>query len=214
MSTIPYENQTQDWDTPRPDQEWEQPTTPGRPRRRWLNRRGAALAAVITCAAGFYGGVRIEKSQVSSTATPAAAAGAGGAGAGAAGAGAGARAGFAGGAAGGGGNASFGTVSSVNGNTIYLTDSSGNTVKVTLSSATEITKNQSVSKTSIRPGDTVVIQGAKSSSGTITATSVTDSGARATGSGGTATGTGAAGTGSGAASTGSGSSPTTTGTAG
>lgn len=22
MSTIPYENQTQDWDTPRPDQEW------------------------------------------------------------------------------------------------------------------------------------------------------------------------------------------------
>jgi hypothetical protein len=202
MSTIPYENQTQDWDNPRPDQEWEEPTTPGRPRR-WLNRKSAALAAVITCAAGFYGGVRVEKSQLSSTATattPAAAAGAIGASAGTAEAGAGARAGFAGGAAGGGGNASFGTVSSVNGNTIYLTDSSGNTVKVTLSSATEITKNQSVSKTSIRPGDAVVIQGAKSSSGTITATSVSDSGARATGSG--------------AATTGSGSSPTSTGTAG
>lgn len=206
MSTIPYENQTHDWDNPRPDQEWEQPTTPGRPRRRWLNRRSAALAAVITCAAGFYGGVRVEKSQLSSTATPAA--GTVAAGAGAAGAGAGARAGFAGGAAAGGGNASFGTVSSVNGNTIYLTDSSGNTVKVTLSSdATEITKNQSVSKTSIRPGDAVVIQSAKSSSGTITATSVTDSGARATGSGAVATG-------SGAASTGSGASPTGTGTAG
>src|ERR1700733_12384259 len=106
MSTIPYENQTQEWDTPRPDQEWEQPTTPGRPRRRWLNRKTAALAAVITCAAGFYGGVRVEKSQVTSPATAAASAGTARAGAaGATGAAAGARPGFLGGA-GGGANAS------------------------------------------------------------------------------------------------------------
>src|SRR5207237_5013064 len=49
---------------------------------------------------------------------------------------------------GGGGGVSFGTVSSVNGNTIYLTEGSGNTVKVTLSSATKITKSQNTSKSS------------------------------------------------------------------
>ncbi len=205
MSTIPYENQTHDWDNPEFGHERGQATTPGRPRRRWLNRKSAALAAVITCAGGFYGGVRVEKSQLGSTATAATPAAAGAGATGGAGGGAGARDAFAGGAAGGGGNASFGTVSSVNGNTIYLTDSSGNTVKVTLSSATEITKNESVSKASIRPGDAVVIQGVKSSSGTITATSVSDSGARAAGSDGIAPG-------GSAATTGSGSSPT--GTAG
>jgi hypothetical protein len=91
----------------------------------------------------------------------------------------GSTAGFAG-ALRGGGNASIGTVASVNGKTIYLTDSSGNTVKVTLSSATKLTKSQGVSKASVRPGDTVVIQGLKSSNGTIAATSVSDSGASAT----------------------------------
>jgi Domain of unknown function (DUF5666) len=200
MSAIPYDTQTQNWDT----SDQERPTTPGRPRRRWLNRKTAALAAVITCAAGFYGGVRVEKSQLSSTATAAPAGTARAGVAGATGAAAGARAGFLGGA-GGGGNASFGTVSSVNGNTIYLTESSGNAVKVTLSSATKITKSQSVSKTSVRPGDTVVIQGATSSNGTIAATSVSDSGASASGRGASGTG---------AATTGSGSSSTNTGTAG
>jgi hypothetical protein len=185
MSTIPYQDQTQDWN---PEQD--QPATPGRPRRRWFNRRSAALAAAITCAAGFYAGVRVEKSQVSSpsaasTASPASAtARSGTAGAGA---GAGARAGFPGAAgAGAGSNASFGTVSSVDGNTIYLTDSSGNTVKVTLSSATKISKSETVAKAAVRPGDTVVIQGLKGSGGAITATSVSDSGTN-TARGGTGT---------------------------
>jgi Domain of unknown function (DUF5666) len=175
MSAIPYDSQTQEWDPPEQDE----PTTPGRRRRRWLNRKSAALAAAITCAVGFYAGIRVEKGQLASPATAATTAtGSGAAGTGAAGAGAGARAGFLGAARGAGGaNASIGTVSSVDGNTIYLTDTSGDTVKVTLSSATKVTKNQSVSKTSIRPGDAVVIQGLKGSSGTITATSVSDSGA-------------------------------------
>jgi len=179
MSTIPYETQTQDWN---PEQE--QVATPGRPRRRFFNRKSAALAAAITCAAGFYAGVGVEKSQLASaaTTTTASAAQAGATSQGSTGTGAGARAGFPG-AARGGANASIGTVSSVNGKTIYLTDTTGNTVKVTLSSATKITKSESVSKASVRPGDAVVIQGAKSSSGTITATSVSDSGASATRSG-------------------------------
>ena len=108
MSAIPYDSQTQDWETP----EQEQSTKPGRPRRRWWSRKSAALAAVVTCAAGFYGGIRVEKSQLASTATaatPAAGTAATAQGA----AGPGARAGFPGGGGAGGANASFGTVSSV-----------------------------------------------------------------------------------------------------
>jgi hypothetical protein len=134
-------------------------------------------------------GVRIEKGQLSSSTSSAATAttGAGataGAGAGAtarAGAGGFSGAGGFGGGVGAGGNASAGTIASVNGNTIYLTESSGNTVKVKLASSTALTKSLSVSKNSLDPGDTVVVQGAKASNGTITASSISDSGARTTG---------------------------------
>ena len=165
MSAIPYnDNTAENW---KPEPEPEGLATPGRPRRRWGGRKTAALAAAVLCAAAFYAGVRVEKGQLSTaTATPTTAASA----AGAAGHG-----GFPGGEAGG-ANASIGTVSSADGNTIYLTDTSGNTVKVKLSSATKVTKSESVAKTSVRPGDTVVIQGAKASDGTITAASVSDSG--------------------------------------
>ncbi|MCW2968876.1 MAG: hypothetical protein JWO23_3 [Solirubrobacterales bacterium] len=184
MSAIPYDSQPQDSDAGQQDF-----AMPGRPRRRFFNRKSAALAAAITCAAGFYGGVRVEKSQLSGATTAAlpSAAPSGASSQGSAGAGAGARAGFLG-AGRGGGNATIGAVSSVNGNTIYLTDTSGNTVKVTLSSATKVTKSVGVSRASVRPGDTVVIQGLKSSNGTVTATSVSDSGATAARTGAGATG--------------------------
>jgi hypothetical protein len=190
MSAIPYDSHEQDWD--RSDQE---PFEAGRrPRRRFFNRRSAALAAVITCATGFYAGIRVEKGQLSSTASAATTTATGaatGARTGLAAGGAGAAGGFAArfggaggaGASGVGGTASLGTISSVNGNTIYLTDTTGNTVKVTLSSSTQLTKSQGVSKSALHPGDSVVIQGVKNSSGTVVATSVSDSGARTTASG-------------------------------
>jgi hypothetical protein len=195
MSAVPYDSHEQDWDKP-----GQEPfVAPGRPRRRFFNRRSAALAAVITCAAGFFAGIRVEKSQLGSTASAATTSAAGslpsGArpGAGAQGSGAGARgsgatgsssqAGFPGAGWFGGGNASLGTISSVNGKTIYLTDVTGNTVKVTLSSTTKLTKSLGVSKSALHPGDSVVIQGVKNSSGTLVATSVSDSGANTTGSG-------------------------------
>jgi hypothetical protein len=191
MSAVPYDSHEQNWDTT----EQEHSMTPGRPRRRFFNRRSAALAAMITCAAGFYAGIQVEKGQLASTAsaaTTSATTGATGAAAGArtgaAAGGAGAAGGFAGrfgGGGGGGGNASLGTISSVNGNTIYLTDTTGNTVKVTLSSSTKLTKSLGVSKSALHPGDSVVIQGVKNSNGTLVATSVSDSGARATGGGST-----------------------------
>jgi hypothetical protein len=145
-------------------------------RRRWhlFNRKTAALGAAVACAAGFLAGVELEKSQATGIPTTPTAPTAGGA---AAGAGAGGRGGFPfAGRGAGGGNASFGTISSVSGNTVYVTEASGNTVKVTLSPATKVTKSQSVTKSSLRPGDAVVIQGATSSNGTVSATSVSDSG--------------------------------------
>jgi uncharacterized protein DUF5666 len=195
MSTISYDSVERDWDPHEPTD-----PLPRRPRRQFFNRRSAALAALITCAAGFYAGVRVEKGQVSSSSTPLQLPGA----AGAAGA-AGARASGAGGAGGAaqagstarpggfpgfaGGNASVGTVASVNGGTLVLTETSGNTVKVRISSSTKITKSQPVSRHAVRPGDTIIVQGAPNSKGTTVAASVTDSGA---GSGGASAGSSSA----------------------
>jgi hypothetical protein len=180
MSAVPYERHEDDWHTAAQ----EPLAAPGRPRRRFFNRRSAALAAVITCAAGFYAGVRVEKSQLSSTASAATTSARGTASTGAPGGGGLPGAGrFGGGGGGGGGNASLGTISSVNGNTIYLTDATGNTVKVTLSSSTKLAKSLGVSKSALHPGDSVVIQGVKNSSGTLVATSLSDTGARTTATG-------------------------------
>jgi hypothetical protein len=181
MSTIPHDNPNQPLDSLGQGPQTTGPDAlvpPSGRRRRFFNRKTAALGAVVACAAGFLAGIEIEKSQLSGTAS-AATAPAGSAASAATGTGARAGFGFGGGAAGGGGGgASFGTVSSVNGNTIYLTEASGNTVKVTLSSATKITKSQSTSKSSLRPGDSIVVQAATSKNGTLAATSVSDSGAR------------------------------------
>lgn len=204
------------------EERWEQQdreplTLPARPRRRWLTGASAITLALATAAGGFYAGVRVEKSRTTSSAGPAGGAasrsaaagglraalaarfGASGALAGsgsASGAGA-ATGGFGGSRIGGfpsagGGNASFGTVSSVDGRTLYLTDASGNTVKVTLSRATKLSKSVSVSRHAVRPGDTVVVQGLKQQNGTLVATSVADSGARAAGGAGRGTGGGSA----------------------
>jgi hypothetical protein len=195
MSALPYESQEEGWDGYRGDEEL---GLPGRPRRRFLNRGSAALLALAVGAIGFYVGVRVEKGQLNSSSSSAGslAGAAAAARSGAAGAGTGAARfagafGGRGGAAGalasgafGGGNSSFGTVSSVDGKTIYVTQAgTGNVVKVTLSSATKVTKNVGVGKSAIRPGDTVVVSGLKGSGGKIAATSVSDTGASATGSG-------------------------------
>ena len=98
MSAIPYDSPEQDWESP----EQEPFVPPGRPRRHFFNRKSAALAALLACAAGFYAGIRVEKSQVGGTASAATTSAPGAAGAGTAGARPGAAGGGAGpGAAGG-----------------------------------------------------------------------------------------------------------------
>lgn len=195
-TAIPYDAPEEDWDSP---EDQDTMALPGRPRRRFWGRGSALLLAVVLGAIGFYAGIRVEKGQLSNSSSTgsglaaafAAARGTSGTSRAASttGGAASAARSFTGGSRGlfgglGGGNSSFGTVSSVSGNTIYVTETgSGNVVKVSLSSATKITKSQTVRKSSINPGDTVVVQGVKGSGGTISATSVSDSGASATGSG-------------------------------
>ena len=231
MNAIPYDRPEEEWDSYQGEGNEQEFALPGRPRRQWFNRKSAALFAVLLGAIGFYAGVRVEKSQVSNSSSSTGALGAGGGAAalraaargsgatgsgatgsgatGAAGSGAASRTGasgfrglFGGGAAGGAG-ATFGTVSSISGNNLYITEAGGNTVKVTLSSATKVTKNVSVGKKAVRPGDTVVVAGAKNSNGTVSATTLSDTGAgagAASGGGGSSSGSSSGSSGSSAVS--------------
>jgi hypothetical protein len=140
-----------------------------RPRRRLLTPLTGALAAVLLVALGFIGGVEVQKHSggSASTGAPAAARGfpsfAGGQG--------GPPAGFSPGG-GAGGNATQGTVSYVKHGVIYLKDSDGNTLKVKVSTGTDVTRTAKTAAAKVHPGDTIVVQG-KTSGATITATSVT-----------------------------------------
>lgn len=215
MNAIPYETPEQEWDGYEGEDDGTLAFT-GRRRRRFWGAGSAALIALLVGAIGFYAGVRVEKGQVGAGGSPSGSALTGGglagagtragaAGGGAGGGGAGLRALVAGGAGGAAGNSSFGTVSTIAGKTIYITDFSGNTIAVKLSSVTKVTKSVGVSRSALRPGDTVIVQGLKGSGGTIQATSVSDSGARGAGLGGGGfRGGGAGGGGAGGASGGGG----------
>jgi hypothetical protein len=99
------------------------------------------------------------------------------------------------GAGGGLADATIGQVSYLKGTTLYVTDTSGNIVKVTVPKGTPVTKSVSTGLTGVRPGDTVVIRGSQGKSGTVTATSVSVGGAGAGGGfGGSAAFGGAGGT--------------------
>jgi Domain of unknown function (DUF5666) len=166
---------------------------PVRPRASYLTPLTALLMALILGGVGFYVGIRVEKSKSPSSTGGASAfarAFTGGTGATAStgktgstsrtGAGSFASRFAAGGLRGAAGG-TVGSVSSVSGNTIYVNETGGNTVKVKLSSATKISKSESVSRKKLYPGDAVVVAGSASSNGTVHATSVTDSGASSTG---------------------------------
>ena len=66
-----------------------------------------------------------------------------------------------------------GTVTRVDGDTVYIKSASGNTVHVRLLPTTTVSKSLSVSGHMVRPGDTVSIQGAEGRGNTIKPTSIT-----------------------------------------
>lgn len=141
-----------------------------------------ALLAVILVAAGFWGGAIVEKDQGSSAAAGAAAGLAGRFAAGAA-----RGAGGATGATGFGAattQGTTGTISVVDGNTLYVLTTSGSLVKVTLAPSTTVTRNAKATQGQLQPGDSVDVQGATGKSGTVTATSVAATASGVTSSGG------------------------------
>ncbi|HWD64741.1 MAG TPA: hypothetical protein VG405_06165 [Solirubrobacteraceae bacterium] len=206
MNAISYGPAGDTWQEPEDDLGGQLPV---RPRRRLLTRSSALLLALVTAAIGFYIGIRVEKGQVSSSSTgggglaslasrfAAARGGSGSTGARSSSAGTGSLGGFAGGGFPGGGGVS-GTVANVNGKTIYVTETGGNTVRVRLSSATKLTKSVSVNRSKIDPGDRVLVSGVTGSRGAVSATSLTDSGsgsssaATSSSSGGTSSSSGSA----------------------
>jgi hypothetical protein len=63
-------------------------------------------------------------------------------------------------------------VANKHGSTLYVKDSDGTTIRVTTTSHSKINRTATAGAGAIHPGDTVVVQGTKSSSGTITATQI------------------------------------------
>src|SRR5581483_10354825 len=190
MKAIPYDRPPHDDRRPQDHSDVDDPqdtlVSARRPRRRFWGARTGVLVAVLVGAVCFYAGVRVEKGQVSNNSS--AVSGAARAFAARAGAGATGGSGTAGraGAFAGSGNLTFGTVSSLSGKNLYITDTSGNTVKVTVTSSTAVTKSQTVGKKAVRPGDSVVVQGVQNARGALAAASVSDWRARGSGDGGAA----------------------------
>ena len=172
----------------------DEPAFQPRPRRR-AHRVTFLLAGALLVAAGFYGGVLLQKhedhgssssaganasgfagraarfaaSGGTGTTTPGAttAGGAGGAG----GTGGGGRFGGFGGAGGAGGGVT-GQVKLVDGANVYVTDSDGNVVKVTTNGTSQLTKTDPATTKDVAPGDVVTVRGTQNSDGSYSASSL------------------------------------------
>lgn len=122
------------------------------------------LFAALVALGGIWGGAALQRSHGSSSGTSAAASsfasllrGRGATG---------------GGGLAGAGGATTGTVTEVSGSTLYVTNSSGDLVKVTVAPSVSVNRNAKSSLASLQVGDTVVVEGTKASDGSVTATSV------------------------------------------
>jgi hypothetical protein len=131
---------------------------PVRPRARTFTPARVALSAVLLVAVGFIGGVEVQKRSGSSSGGAAAARFAG-------------RLGGTSSASPSSG-ATTGQVANKRGRTLYVTQN-GTTVKVRTTAATKVTRTGVSKVGAVHPGDTVVVQGSTSASGTVKATSVT-----------------------------------------
>jgi hypothetical protein len=80
------------------------------------------------------------------------------------------------GTAAGAGGATIGTVKLIDGNNVYLTDSSGATVKVTLGPKATVTVSKAGKLSDLTPGTSIVVVGQTAADGSVTATAVTQGG--------------------------------------
>ena len=143
------------------DDEWDVAPPPKR-RMHWTT---LLLALGVACVLAFGGGILAQKHWGKASSAGFAFPGGGNLPAGLA-ANLGSAAGF--GAAG-----TTGTVSYIQGTTLYVTAASGSVVKVRVSKGVPVSRTVESKVSGIRPGESVVIQGSKAGSGTVKATSVT-----------------------------------------
>jgi len=144
-------------------------------RRKRLPALTAALALAAAIAAGAIFGVEAQKhwgSSASATSTRGFPSGFPGAAGGSA-----ARSGFPSGAAFGGAGfaagGTSGTVTLIKGSTLYVTDTSGNTVLVHTSATSRVSKTVAGTVKSVHPGDSVTVVGTKNKNGSYQARQVT-----------------------------------------
>ncbi|MBD0671117.1 DUF5666 domain-containing protein [Streptomyces sp. CBMA156] len=165
------------------------------PPRRKLPWLSLVLAGGVIATGAFAGGVRYQQDHGASggkSARPAAAPAAAGGGygqgnsrRGGQGQGAQGQSGQ-GGQGGQGGQAGFarGTVKAVDGTTVYLTDTNGNTVKVTTGDATKVQLNKEGKVADLQPGQSVTVVGTPDANGGYTASQLVEGAAAAGGFGG------------------------------
>jgi Domain of unknown function (DUF5666) len=147
------------------------------------------LGALLVAGAGFVGGALVYKHiggagsggagfNVSALRSALAGSGTGRTGTGGSG--------FAGGGSGtfGGGNATIGSVKLVDGSTLYVETATGSIVTVTLSPSTKITISSAGTVKDLSPGEDVIVEGTKNSSGNVAATSISQSSLGSTGGAG------------------------------
>ncbi len=162
------------------------------------------LAAIVVASAGFLGGAMVGKHYGSSgtgnlaafrgLAARASASASGGTGGTGAGTGSSTGSGFGGrGGLFGGGNATVGTIKLIDGRTVYVQTTAGDIVQVATSAGTKVTVSSTVSVKDLQPGETVIVQGSKNSSGAIAATSISQTSLGGFGGGGAAAGAGGGG---------------------
>jgi hypothetical protein len=128
----------------------------------------AVLLVLLIAGGGIWGGAALQRSQGSTSTSAASAIASRFAAARGAGTGTGGTRAFGGAST----AAATGTVTEVKGSTLYVTNASGNLVEVTLTPSTTVTRNAKTTLSGLAPGDTVVVQGPTSKSGTVTAASV------------------------------------------
>src|SRR5438128_6496271 len=147
-------------------------------RRRRLPLFTGLLLASLVAAGAFVVGVEVQKhyGAAPSSGSTGAAQGATSALSGrqraAGGAGPGGTGTFFGGGAGGGGGVTVGLITAIRGSTLYVTDFNGNTVKVKATPRLRVTKTVRALLKSLRPGDSVVVQGTKQKDGSYKASSI------------------------------------------
>jgi hypothetical protein len=142
-----------------------------RPRHRLLAPIPVALLVTLLTACGFIAGVEVEKGESGSSSSSSGSLGSLASRLGSRGVGAAARS--TSGAPAGGSNVTVGEVSFLRGGTVYVKDSEGNTIKVTTSAGSKVTKTVTTKVDDIHPGETVIVAGAKNGDGSVTASSIT-----------------------------------------